>query len=267
MKKIIYMLLTFVLFISSAYSQEKDSLIQLYPGLGDTLYLFDRDYFDLFQNIDGFEYATFYIRNDKYLISKVAFTNNEILYDTTAIQNIGVLQSERSKIEQSLLENDKQDYSPREVIISTKNGKTYSGKLDMFSKDNLYLSSTQDLQSGEDAKAKLSIRVSKLDSIIFIGESDVLYSTAMGTLAGATFGGVLALAASGDELMQGIFLIAGAFFALIGGASGLLIGLSNSEDDIVIRIDNQIDLLKLKNYAKYYFRNDKTLEEKYVELE
>ena len=62
MKILIYKLLTFVLFISSAYSQQKDSLIQLYPGLGDTLELFNRDYFELFQNIDGFEYATFYIK-------------------------------------------------------------------------------------------------------------------------------------------------------------------------------------------------------------
>ena len=48
MKKLIYMLLTFVLFISSAYSQERDSLIQLYPGIGDTICLFDREFFNLY---------------------------------------------------------------------------------------------------------------------------------------------------------------------------------------------------------------------------
>ncbi len=50
MKKIIYKLLTFVLFVSSAYPQQKDSLIQLYPGLGDTLEFFDCDSFNCFKN-------------------------------------------------------------------------------------------------------------------------------------------------------------------------------------------------------------------------
>jgi small nuclear ribonucleoprotein (snRNP)-like protein len=259
-------LLIFILLVNSL-AQERDSLIQLYHGLGDTLDRFDRDYFGLLQNIDGFEYATFYIRNDKYLISKIAFTYYGILRDTTAIQNIGVLHSERLKIEQSLLENDKQDDTPREVIILTKNGKTYSGKLDMFSKDNLYLSSTKNLHTEASSKLNLLISVTKLEKITFESESNVLASVGWGALVGAALGGTMALASGDDELAQGLFLIAGAVFAVVGAGIGYFIGMSDSEDDVVIRIKNQIDLLKLKGYANYRLKYEKPYPQQYVEVE
>ena len=69
-KKIIYVFLILLFFASKHLPQEKDSLIQLYPGLGDTLDHFDRNYFELLQNIEGFKCATFYLRNDKHLYLK-----------------------------------------------------------------------------------------------------------------------------------------------------------------------------------------------------
>ena len=267
MKNLIYILLTFFLFIFSTYSQQKDSLIQLYPGLGDTLDFIDREYFGLLQNISGFEKATFYIRDNKYLISKIIFKRNETFFDTLAVQSLSVLDAMRSNVERILLENKTKVSSPREVIILTREGKEFSGKLEMFSKDNLYLSSTKNLQAEESAERNSLIPANKLEKVTFESKSNVLASVGWGVLAGAALGGTMALASGDNELAQGLFLIAGAFFSVVGGAIGYFIGMSGSEDEVVIRIDNQIDLLKLKNYAKYYFRNDKTLEEKYVELE
>jgi hypothetical protein len=105
MKKIIYLFLAFTLFITSAYSQERDSLIRLYPGLGNTLDLFDRDYFELFQNIDGYEYAVFYIRNDEDLISKVTYSDNGLLRDTVFVQRVSALLGARSRIQEIEKEN------------------------------------------------------------------------------------------------------------------------------------------------------------------
>jgi hypothetical protein len=266
-KKIIYLIICLALFNSQLLTQEKDSLIQIYLGLGDTLDRFDKDYFELLQNIEAFQYATFYIRNDKQLISKIYFARNNSFYDTTAIQTLAVLEAARFQIEQKLHANDTLDFKQREARISMKDGKVFSGYLDMFSKTNLYFSNAQELEIGTDSRLKLSIPVSELDNIVFIGESDVLYSTAMGSLAGAAFGGLLVLAASGDELAQGISVIAGGFFILIGGVSGLLIGLSNSEDDINIKITEQLDLLKLKDYAKYYFKYNESVEQNYKLVE
>lgn len=273
MNKIIYYLLITIFVSSISFSQETDSLIQLYPGFGDTLDRFDRDYFGLLQNIDGFEHATFYIRNDKYLISKITFTYYGILRDTTAIQNIGVLHSEQLKIKQLLLKCGKQDYTPREVIISTKNGKTYSGKLDMFSKDNVYLSSMQNLQAGESIEQDLIIPVSKLDTITFEGESEVFSSVGWGVLAGIVLGGLIGLASGDDEggfvnfTKEEKAVGAGGFLGLLGGLIGLIFGLTSSSDDEIIQINSQVDMIKLKGYAKYRLKYEKPYPKQYVEVE
>lgn len=78
MKNLIFVLIVVILLSVQVNSQEQDSLIQLYPGLGDTLEFFDREYFQLFQNIEGFEYAVFYIRDNKELVSKVTRIENGI---------------------------------------------------------------------------------------------------------------------------------------------------------------------------------------------
>ena len=143
----------------------------------------------------------------------------------------------------------------------------------MFSKKNLYLSNAQDLQSEEENKLKLSIPVSQLDSILYIGESDVLYSTAVGTIAGAAFGALIGYAMGDDE--AGFFSLSkeekafglGLTLGVVGGLSGLLVGLSNSEDDINIKINDQLDLLKLKDYANDNFNYDDSAEQDYKAIE
>ncbi len=268
-KKIIYVFLILLFFASKHLPQEKDSLIQLYPGLGDILDLFDKTYFALLQNIEGFKFATFYIRDDKQFVSKISFIRHDILYDTTAIQTLAVLEAARFQIEQTLLKNDTTTYTQREAVILYKDGKVFSGNIEMFSKKNLYLSNAQDLQSEEENKLKLSIPVSQLDSILYIGESDVLYSTAVGTIAGAAFGALIGYAMGDDE--AGFFSLSkeekafglGLTLGVVGGLSGLLVGLSNSEDDINIKINDQLDLLKLKDYAKYNFNYDDSAEQDY----
>jgi hypothetical protein len=48
-------ILNIILFMSVLFSQEKDSLIQLYSGLGDTVDQFVSSYFEIFQNIEGYQ--------------------------------------------------------------------------------------------------------------------------------------------------------------------------------------------------------------------
>jgi small nuclear ribonucleoprotein (snRNP)-like protein len=271
MKNFFYFFISIAVLTSTLLPQRKDSLIQLYPGIGDTLQTFDRNYFELFQNISGFESATFYIRYQDRLVSKIKYIKDNSFYDTTAIQSLAVLQSIRKQIENTLLKNDSVTYSQQETIVSTKDGKEYEGNLDMFSKTNLYLSEVEALQSEKDLNMNVSIPVNEVNTIILIGSSNVLYSTAVGVLAGGTFGAIIGFA-SGDE--EGGFVNfqkeekafgLGVTFGLIGGTVGFMIG--ESEDDVVIKIDSKNDLLKLKDNAKYYFQYDKSIEEKYVELE
>ena len=107
MKNLIYILLTFFLFIFSTYSQQKDSLIQLYPGLGDTINLFDREYFNLYKNIEGFQKASLYVRDNSKLISRLRLDISGALVDTIFIQPISMLEKVQTDINKIISENEK----------------------------------------------------------------------------------------------------------------------------------------------------------------
>ena len=112
MKGIKYLFLFLLLNSSNISSQERDSLIQLYPGLGDTVDSFNASYFELFQNIEGFEHAVFYIRDNKRLVSKVTYSENGKTNDTTFIQLLSALDNARKKIEK--------EFNSRLMALQTK---------------------------------------------------------------------------------------------------------------------------------------------------
>lgn len=248
----------------NSFAQTRDSLIQLYPGIGDTIYLIDREYFELFQNVDGFEYAVFYIRDNKELISKVTSKLERVNKDTLFIQNISVLENVRLKIKKIDGENNKKLESPREVIVFAKDENQYKGLLEMFSKENLYLI------SAEQSDYRYKIPISNVERIVLPGESNVLSTLGIGALIGAGVGALIGLAASDDGgfiTKEGQVAAGGIFFGLIGAIIGLVSGLVSSESDLEIHIKKDSDILMLKNIAYYYFIYNETREKKYVEIQ
>ncbi len=191
MKKLLSVFLSIAVLIIAqvnSFSQEQDSLIQLYPGIGDTIYFFDREYFELFQQIDGFEYAVLYIRDNKELISKVTFKSESMFHDTFFIQNLSVLENVRSTIKKIDAENNKNLNSPSDVIILTKDENKYKGLLEMFSEENLYLLSNEHLDY------RYKIPVSRVDKIIISGESKALSTMGWGALIGLGIGVAIGIA-------------------------------------------------------------------------
>lgn len=271
MKNLIIIFITVILQSIQVSSQEQDSLIQLYPGLGDTLEFFDREYFQLFQNIEGFEYAVFYIRDNKELVSKVTRIENGIRADTSFVLPLSALIRMRSRMDLLDIENHKKVESPREVIITVKNEHKYKGKLMMFSKDYLYLF-TEDNGVNSTKNNSYKIKIADVDSIIILGESKVLSSMGLGALTGLVIGGVIGLA-SGDD-SEGFLRFSagekaiglGGFFGFIGGIVGLISGLLSSTDDELIQYNIQKELFRLNDYAEYYFIYDEVIENKYVEI-
>ena len=247
----------------NSFSQEQDSLIQLYPGVGDTIYFFDREYFELFQQIDGFEYAVLYIRDNKELISKVTFKSESMFHDTFFIQNLSVLENVRSTIKKIDAENNKNLNSPSDVIILTKDENKYKGLLEMFSEENLYL------LSNEHPDYRYKVPISKVDKIIISGESKVLSTMGWGALIGLGIGVAIGLAAADGEgfISPGATVAAaGVGFSLIGAILGLIAGLAGSESDQEIQIDKDNDILQLKSIAYYYFIYDEGIENDYAEI-
>ena len=56
--------------------QNRDSLIQLYPGMGDKLDFIDREIFGLYPDVEGFEYAQLYSRDKNFFVSKITFSTS-----------------------------------------------------------------------------------------------------------------------------------------------------------------------------------------------
>ncbi len=266
MKKLLSVFLSIAVLIIAqvnSFSQEQDSLIQLYPGIGDTIYFFDREYFELFQQIDGFEYAVLYIRDNKELISKVTFKSESMFHDTFFIQNLSVLENVRSTIKKIDAENNKNLNSPSDVIILTKDENKYKGLLEMFSEENLYL------LSNEHPDYRYKVPVSRVDKIIISGESKALSTMGWGALIGLGIGVAIGLAAADGEgfISPGATVAAaGVGFSLIGAILGLIAGLAGSESDQEIQIDKDNDILQLKSIAYYYFIYDEGIENDYAEI-
>ena len=259
---LLFFCMIFILSINS-FSQKRDSLIQLYPGLGDTLDLFNRNYFELFQNIEGFEYALFYIRDNKHLVSKVTFTKEGLSRDTVFIQTLSALQSSKTRIEQIEKESNKKIDSSEEFIIVTKNGNQYECKLEMFSKNSLYLVSEKNNSTFNSTELKFKLPLSSVDNLILPGESNTLSCIGEGALITTGAGLMMVLFAGGEGAAILFLPIVAAFGAIVG----LVAGLISSSDDEIFQIDYQDDILKLKDYAKYYFRYEDSLEQRYIEIE
>jgi len=255
----------------NSFSQEQDSLIQLYLGIGDTLNSFDRNYFKFYPKIEGFEFAVYYTRDNEFLVSKVSYIENGIRADTSFVLPLSALSRMRSRMEQLDIENRKKVESPREAFITLKNGEKYKGELKMFSKDYLYLFAEDNWVYSTKNK-RYKIKIADVDSIIILGESKALSSMGWGALFGLVLGGVIGFASGSDSKGFVRFsaeekaLGLGGFFGFIGGIVGLIAGLVSSTDDEFIQYSSQEELIRLNDYAEYYFIYDEVIENSYAEI-
>ncbi|MFC2103284.1 hypothetical protein ACFLSS_02530 [Bacteroidota bacterium] len=268
MKKLVFTFFAAVIIFMlpvNSLCQERDSLIQLYTGIGDTIDVFEREYFGLFLNIDDFVQAQLYIRDNSLLVSKVTYASDGILKDTISVQQLSALDNVRLKINKIEKEDDEKLEILPGVKILTKDGNIHEGQLVMFNKYYLYL------LSGESTGSGFKIPLSNINNVVLLGESEVLSSMGGGALWGGVIGAIIGFISGDDEsgflkFTAGEKAIGGGLiFGFIGGIIGLISGLGSSTDDETIQINSQQDAIKLRDYAKYYFIYDEEVENSYAE--
>jgi len=278
MNKILYMLLGVIFITSSLFPQEQDSLIQLYPGMEDTVSFIDRTYFGLYNQIEGFEYSLVFVRDNKELVSRVTFSKNKILKDTILINDLSALENTRLKIDQIVNEHEEKIESLREVKVTTSNSKAYEGTLEGFSKNYLYLLSDKNLITNQESEFKYRLPLSNINQVLAKGESNylnpVLWGAGIGFVTGvfAPIGLSVMFQETFDEdsdpsvEFSGELLVSGFICTLIGAGIGYVIGLLTAEADIPFEFKSDRSVLRLKDYAMYNFRNLKTFDENYYEV-
>lgn len=258
MKQILYALLFLTLLTTNLFSQERDSLIQLYPGLGDTVDQFDRNYFELFKEIEGFERAVFYIRNNQRLVSKVTYSENSTTKDTTFVQLLSALEDARKKMEEIEKENELKSDMENEAIVFLKDERTIKGNLSLFNKNNLYIVSenkTNNLHSDH-----LRIPLIKVDQIKILGSSRTLSYGGLGAVVGLLLLPVNALVGGWAFVSMWVFN------PISCGVIGLVVGAISSRYEDIYIIETNYDILELKDEVKYYFNYNESVEEQYVEI-
>ena len=264
------LLLSLTLFTSVILSQERDSLIQLYSGIGDTIDYIDKEIFGLYLNIDGYKYAQLFSRDKKYLVSKISYIKNERLSDTILVESLSRFYNMRFQLSQFIIDNDNKFESPPNASIFTDSDNIYNGKLEMFSKHFLFLNSDDDYLTGSSSPFRYKTPIAKVDSLTISFKRDVFPYVGYGALCGFALGIIGGIATFNDDMgadKEVKWVVTGGIGALVGGLLGWLIGESLPLDYINIKINSPNDVAKLKDYSAYYFQHDESVEKNYVELE
>ena len=275
MKK--YILIITIIFSGTNFSQQLDSLIQIHPGIGDTLTLFDRTYFGLFPEIKDFDYATFYIRNDETLVTKIFSSPNDTTETTNRLQNLSSLDSIITIIREVASFNYQLSNEIKDITLETKGGNWIEGQLEMFDSDYIYIYSSN-VTADHIGRMRYRIPVSDIHQLTLEGSSNLVLGMCIGGAAGGAIG-LLAYSAIRKEQSDNSFKnctadfnnAANATAALVGITLGgfligTLVGASTSSDDNVIFFDTDMDVLKLKVHAFYVFNKEILNEQKYYDI-
>ena len=269
------MIIIFIFLFSSIKvdAQQQDSLIQLYHGMGDTLDYMDREMIGLYLEIEGFKYAQLFNRNKKFLVSKINYVNIDGIENVfTKIEDYIKLAEIRNQIYQVQKENI--DKKPISATIRMITGNSCMGKLKMFSKRHLYLDVNEYPENEGTNNSKYKIPIKRIDFITIKQEKGFeknLPYIGYSMLGGGALGFVIGL--SNDDYWDMLSPFErGGITGLIGLGIGAFVGIIIGEIveepfiDMTITFNSANDILKLKEYSAYYFQQDKSVEEKYVEI-
>ncbi len=254
---ILFLMTVLFSFKSFSFAQQRDSLIQLYPTLGDTISRFEKEFYNLYKTFPGFEEATVYIRNNDSLISKITYiTEHGEEKDTTLVQPLFMLSRTRiyihnlSKIKEEELRENKT------ITVTTVDGNELTGNIASIDNNKLILFTPPNHTAKEgynDGLRFTTIGKDHVKSVMIPGESKIL----SGMLWGGLIGAVAGFASYGETTEPVWALEFSIMGGLIGAAIGLIVGAIISPKDELIEIKSDADYDKLKyEFKDLYMANN-----------
>jgi len=255
MKKYYLVVISFILLCSNNFlwaQQEKP--IKISALIGDTLDLVERDFYELFPSIEGFQYAIYTLSNDSLIKVKVFYLSEGELRDTINITGITSLDNIRDHVKK-IDEEFQQNEMGQKISIMKLNGESIEAELVSVRPNSIiYIPYYQPSYTLEDYIAFLEInKFSELKSITIINESDFTSSCLrIGGLAtlGVIIGGALAQGASSGAFKAAAAGIAVTIFIAAGIIGGILWEILATNDE-EIEMDKDFDYKSLKPYARF----------------
>jgi hypothetical protein len=259
MKKIINIVLILIIFIAvseESPSQEVRFPITVSPLIGDTLSLEERDFYDLFPKIEGFQRTLFYLNPDSSLTAKVYYfkDGDEKEYIMDRYRTLGTFQQ---YLIQKKFPKETRNEDGAEVIAELTDGTEVAGNLLSARENSLLINGykwwMKDTVSYNDYIS--NIKYKNIQSLTVEGNSKILTGMGIGLLVGIGLGVAINSSISQAEKSKFLGGLGRGITAMgVGIASfliGTLIGITTSTSDEVIEQFSEADIIGLRSYSKY----------------
>ena len=231
--------------------------------IGDTLSLSERNYYQLFPRIEGFQWAVFYLNPDSTLNAEVRFTKNEVLKDTLiekykSLKTLNYHIYARNALENGTLntfhsvnENSKYEKGS-EVCAYMNDGRETSGELLSVRKTSILILKPDCDENLNNLDCVIHRKASEIDKLIIKGNSNVGWGLGLGILASVVVGAMVFQSYDDGSIYWGYDAI---FPTLASAVScitiGTTIGIFTSTQDEVINIYSDKDIRGLSYYSRY----------------
>lgn len=227
--------------------------------VGDTIDVAEREFYEFFPNLSGFQSAVFQERPDGFLDFRIRIVSSHSLKDSlflkvcTAKYFLEAIENSERKRE---IETKNFDEGP--VTILLKNGKLISGKLLSVNYKEIHFKGQGNNyeEKGTIVSEKLILK-EEIRKILIRGDSYKLKGAGIGLASGVVVGLILAelfssSGGSGFTIHLSISETAPVtctIFGIIGTLIGIIIGNANSEEDLLINVDQYFNLTELQKYC------------------
>ncbi|MBS4035583.1 MAG: hypothetical protein KGZ85_14020 [Ignavibacterium sp.] len=241
--------------------------------IGDTLTKSERDNYLLFQEIDGFNWAVFYLKQDSVLDAKVNYHRGGADRDTL-IENYKKLKSldyhirAKNALDQgitvsSLSENKAKEYNSAkgEIIkVIRNNGEETYGELLFVRKNSLLLYKSECYNNLFMPDCVWKENQSELKRVIIKGNSNFGLGIILGILTGVVVGGIVFDSYNDGNICWGRDAIVPTILSTVGCITlGATAGIATSNPDNLIEIFSEQDIQGLSKYARFQYEEPSQL--------
>ena len=254
MIKYYLIIISIVLFCNSDFLwSQQEKPIQISALIGDTLDLVERDFYELFPSIEGFQYATYSLSSDSLIQVKVYYMYGNELRDTVNTIGLKSLTNIRARVNKI-----DEDFKPNEmgekVSIEKLSSEMLEGELLYVSPNSItFIPKYEPDYELEDYTDLIEVyNFSEIKSITIINESD--FSSSCLRIGGFTALGAIVAGALVQGASEGIDQLSAEIVGVIIVAAGIAVGIlleMNATNDEEIDLDKDFDYKRLKTYARY----------------
>ncbi|MGB5529524.1 MAG: hypothetical protein WBQ32_06100 [Ignavibacteriaceae bacterium] len=235
------------------------------PLIGDTLTLEERDYYMLFPQIEGFQFAVFYLNPDSTLNADVKYLVESRSRDTL-IQSYRSLKSlnyhiyarnalENGTLESTLNYTEQAHSEGAEVYAYLHDGRETSGELLSVRKNSLLILKPECDDNSKNPECISKINTSEIDKLVVEGSSNVAEGLVLGLVASIAVSAII-YQSNHQSSSFGPGINEGTLDAMIIATVccvglGTVIGILTSTPDEVIEPFSKYEISGLSTYSRY----------------